>query len=68
LRWILRGENRVVTVSRVQGDLAFSLPCIVGASGAGAPLAVAMDGEERARRARLARSAEVLTKVMSQIA
>lgn len=65
LRWILRGENRVVTLSRVQGDLAFSLPCIVGASGAGAPLAVAMDGEERAR---LARSAEVLKKVITQIA
>ncbi|MCB0325881.1 MAG: hypothetical protein KDD69_20020 [Bdellovibrionales bacterium] len=40
LRWLVRGERRILTVSRVQdgafglNDVALSLPCIVGANGA----------------------------------
>lgn len=64
LRWILRSENRVATVSRAQGDIAFSLPCVLGASGAGAPLPAAMDAAEREG---LERSADVLRKAIAQI-
>jgi L-lactate dehydrogenase len=70
LRWMLRGENRVVTVSRVQPPggpypgVALSLPCVVGSGGATQVLAPAMDGDEAAR---LARSADTLRKAIATI-
>jgi L-lactate dehydrogenase len=70
LRWMLRGESRVITVSRVQpassvlGDVALSLPCIVGAGGAVTVLTPAMDADEQAR---LRRSAEILRKAISDV-
>jgi L-lactate dehydrogenase len=63
LRWLLRDEKRVVTVSRVQEgalglrDVALSLPAIVGRDGATTVLAPEMDDAERAA---LSRSADVL--------
>lgn len=66
LRWMLRDENRVITVSRVQErypGIALSLPCAVGAQGATRVLQPAMDASESAA---LARSAEVLRSAMAQ--
>jgi len=65
LRWTLRGESRVITVSRVQpeGGVALSLPCIVGAGGATKILPPAMDADERAS---LERSADVLRKAIGE--
>ena len=63
LRWALRDERRVITVSRIQNgvagitDLALSLPAIVGRGGATDVLAPDLDDVERAA---LTRSAEVL--------
>lgn len=63
LRWCLRGERRVLTVSRIQEgafglrDLSLSLPCVVGQSGATQVLEPEMCEEERDL---LMRSAEVL--------
>jgi len=63
LRWMLRGERRVVTVSRVQAgafglrDVALSLPTVVGRAGATDVLEPAMDEAERAG---LRASADVL--------
>ena len=63
LRWALRGERRVLTVSRVQTgacglkDVALSLPAIVGRSGVETVLEPSMDGAELEG---LRRSAEVL--------
>ena len=63
LRWILRGERRVLTVSRVQDGaagvegVALSLPAVVGRDGATEVIVPAMDDTERAA---LARSADVL--------
>jgi L-lactate dehydrogenase len=63
LRWALRGERRVLNVSRVQEgafglrDVALSLPTVVGAEGAVEVLEPRMDGAERAA---LERSAGVL--------
>lgn len=63
LRWALRDEGRVVTVSRVQDGaagidgVALSLPAVVGKGGATTVLAPALDDGERAA---LHRSAEVL--------
>lgn len=63
LRWMLRGESRVVTVSRVLpastglGDVALSLPCVVGAGGAVSVPMPAMDAVEEAG---LRRSADTL--------
>ncbi|HEX2780905.1 MAG TPA: hypothetical protein VHM30_15495 [Gemmatimonadaceae bacterium] len=63
LRTALRGERRVLTVSRVQdpalglGDVALSLPTVVDASGATRVVAPEMSDEERAA---LQRSATVL--------
>jgi L-lactate dehydrogenase len=68
LRWTLRGERRVVTVSRVQpasaglGDVALSLPCLVGAGGAATVLRPAMDADEKRR---LERSAELLRAMLA---
>jgi L-lactate dehydrogenase len=63
LRWILRGERRVLTVSRVQEGavgiegVALSLPAVVGRDGATEVIVPEMEDEERAA---LLRSAEVL--------
>lgn len=63
LRWCLRGERRVLTVSRVQEgafgyhDVALSLPCIVGSSGAVDVLEPELEQPERAA---LDRSVEIL--------
>jgi L-lactate dehydrogenase len=62
LRWALRDERRVLTVSRLQreyGDVCFSLPCVVGAGGALETLEPRMDEKEREA---LARSADVLRR------
>lgn len=70
LRWMLRGENRVVTVSRVQPEgspysgVALSLPCVVGTAGAAHVLPPAMDGQESER---LAGSAGVLREAIASI-
>jgi len=67
LRWMLRGERRVLTVSRLQSgamglrDVALSLPAIVSAGGATEVLGPELDEEERAQ---LQRSAEVLRKAV----
>lgn len=71
LRWALRGEQRVATVSRVQpessglGEVALSLPCLVGEGGAQKVLTPAMDAEERRG---LERSAGVLRKAIAETA
>lgn len=63
LRWILRDERRIVTVSRVQTgalglrDVALSLPAVVGRGGAVEVVEPQMDEAERAA---LERSASVL--------
>lgn len=60
LRWILRDERRVLTVSRVHGDAAYSLPVIVGREGATDVIEPEMDVAEREA---LARSVDVLRRV-----
>lgn len=63
LRWIMRGERRIITVSRIQDDVpgfegvALSLPTIVGSDGARQVLQPDMSDTEREG---LLRSAEVL--------
>lgn len=63
LRAVLRDERRVLTVSRTHdaaaglGNVALSLPAIVGSGGAEKVIAPVLDDEERAA---LTRSAEVL--------
>jgi L-lactate dehydrogenase len=70
LRWTLRGESRVVTVSRVQpessglGDVALSLPCVVGAGGAVNVLTPAMDTDEKGQ---LRRSADILRSAIAEV-
>ena len=70
LRWMLRGERRVLTVSRVQPDeaglgaVALSLPVVVGDNGATGVLQPAMDDAERAA---LERSAAVLREAIASI-
>lgn len=70
LRWMLRGENRVVTVSRVQPEaspyfgIALSLPCVVGREGAERIVTPPMDAAEEAA---LARSAGVLRNAIAGI-
>lgn len=65
LRWMLRGERRVVTVSRLQSgafglnDVALSLPAIVSAEGATEVLEPELDEHEKVL---LERSASVLRK------
>lgn len=67
LGWMLRGERRVVNVSRVQcgtfglQDVALSLPTIVGADGATEILEPDLDDTERAG---LEHSAEVLRQAL----
>ena len=63
LKWALRDERRVITISRIQEGVAgitgvaLSLPAIVGRDGAVEVIAPELDDEERAA---LARSAEAL--------
>ena len=71
LRWTLRGERRVLTVSRVQsemglglGDVALSLPTIVGTGGATEVVVPEMDDSERDA---LAQSASVLRKALGSV-
>ena len=70
LRSMLRGERRVLTVSRVQQgalglhDLALSLPTVVGRDGGVQVVAPAMDEAERAA---LERSAQVLRQAMASL-
>jgi L-lactate dehydrogenase len=70
LRWTLRGERRVLTVSRVQAgalglrDVALSLPTIVGTDGATQVVVPEMDDAEREA---LERSASVLRKALSSL-
>ncbi len=70
LRSMLRGERRVLTVSRVQQgalglhDVALSLPTVVGQGGGVQVVAPAMDEAERAA---LAASAQVLRQAMAAL-
>lgn len=70
LKWMLRGERRVLTVSRVQtGTLgiegvALSLPTIVGTHGAGEVLTPELSEEERAA---VERSAGVLRDALASL-
>lgn len=70
LRWVLRGERRVLSVSRVQRgvhglrDVALSLPTVVGAFGATDVIEPEMDEVEREA---LARSSEVLRQAFDRI-
>ena len=71
LRWTLRGERRMLTVSRVQEGamgltgVALSLPAIVGAEGATEVIVPAMDDEEREG---VERSAVLLKKAIADAA
>ena len=70
LRWMLRGERRVLTVSRLQGgalglaDVALSLPTIVSAEGATQVLEPELDEDERTR---LEDSASVLRRAAESL-
>ena len=70
LRWSLRGERRVLTVTRVQEgalglrDVALSLPSIVSAAGAVEVLEPEMTEVEREA---LLRSARVLTSARASV-
>jgi L-lactate dehydrogenase len=70
LKWLLRDERRVLTVSRALprdhplGAVALSLPCVAGRGGALETLAPAMDEVERAA---LERSAGVLRNAIASI-
>jgi L-lactate dehydrogenase len=70
LRAVLRGEDRVLTVSRVQDgaagirDLALSLPAVVGAGGAVRVVTPAMTTDEHER---LHRSAHVLRTAIAAV-
>ncbi len=71
LRCMLRGERRVLTVSRMQEgafglrDIALSLPTVVGPDGATQVLEPELDAEERAR---LMHSADVLRMAAAALA
>ena len=70
LRWCLRGERRILTVTRVQEgalgfrDVALSLPCVVGAGGAEEVLEPELESAERAA---LERSAGILKKAWKSL-
>ena len=70
LRCLLRGERRVLTVSRVQEgalglrDVALSLPTVVSTEGAAEVIVPEMDQDERNR---LEQSADVLHKAFRQL-
>jgi L-lactate dehydrogenase len=70
LRWAMRGERRILTVSRVQDEVpslegvALSLPTVVGSEGARQVIVPDMtDGEREA----LSRSADVLRQAAAEI-
>ncbi len=71
LRWMLRGERRVLTVSRVQDgalglrNAALSLPTVVSADGATQVLEPDLESLERER---LEHSAAVLSKAIDSVA
>jgi L-lactate dehydrogenase len=71
LKALLRGENRVLTVSRVQDgalglkDLALSLPAIIDASGVAQVVEPELSHEERDR---LEHSAAVLRQAIASLA
>jgi L-lactate dehydrogenase len=70
LRWSLRGERRVLTVTRVQDgalglrDVALSLPCIVSAAGAVEVIEPEMTDAEREA---LLHSAQVLRSARASL-
>lgn len=70
LRWVLRGEARVITVSRVQegaagiSGVALSLPAVVGRLGAERVIEPELDDDERDA---LQRSAQVLRSARAGI-
>ncbi|HVL35904.1 MAG TPA: L-lactate dehydrogenase [Burkholderiales bacterium] len=70
LRWMLGGERRIVTVSRVQAgvlglsEVALSLPAVVGAGGATEVIVPAMDEAEHAG---LLRSAGVIREAIASV-
>jgi L-lactate dehydrogenase len=70
LKSMLRGERRVLTVSRLQtgalglADVALSLPTVVGSDGAVQVLEPELDAKERAR---LEKSAAVLREAMASL-
>lgn len=70
LRWMLRGEHRVVNVSRVQDgpfgldDVALSLPAVVGRQGAIRIIEPKTSTEERAQ---LVQSANVLASAIASL-
>ena len=70
LRTYLRGENRVLTVSRVQDgafgltDVALSLPSVVGNAGADTVILPKMNDDERSR---LGHSADVLKQAIAAV-
>ena len=70
LKWLLRGERRILNVSRVQTtvpgleDVALSLPTIVGTDGAVEVLKPEFDADEAAA---FAHSADVLRKAIASI-
>ncbi|MEO7271768.1 MAG: L-lactate dehydrogenase [Vicinamibacterales bacterium] len=71
LKAVLRGEERVLTVSRVQHgaaglhDVALSLPTVVGAGGAARVMTPVMTADEQQR---LDRSAEILRAALAAVA
>ena len=71
LRWSLRGERRMLTVSRVQDgamglrDVALSLPTIVGAEGATEVVVPSMTDQEREA---VERSAALLRRAIDSVA
>ena len=70
VKWLLRGDRRILTVSRVQEgmlgyqDLAISLPTIVSIDGAETVLEPNLDATEKAA---LDRSAEIIKKAIASI-
>lgn len=68
LRWMLGGERRIVTVSRVQSgalglhDVALSLPCAVGTNGADEVIVPVMDAAETQA---LQRSAQIIRDALA---
>jgi L-lactate dehydrogenase len=70
LKWMLRGERRILTVSRVQdgaaglGDVALSLPTIVGVEGAEQVIEPELDADERTA---LDHSARVLREAIASV-
>lgn len=71
LRWAMRGERRILTVSRIQDDVpglegvALSLPTVVGSDGARQVLQPEMNEPERTG---LLRSADVLREAAASVA